>query len=88
MYAKNCHDFASMDKGNDKIVLLELGAKIRQARKSKGLTQEELALLIEAEPSRISELERGMRDIQFTTLIRIIWELDIEPNDLIPYSRK
>ncbi|WP_034669245.1 helix-turn-helix domain-containing protein [Chryseobacterium populi] len=77
-----------MDKGNDKIVLLELGAKIRQARKSKGLTQEELALLIEAEPSRISELERGMRDIQFTTLIRIIWELDIEPNDLIPYSRK
>jgi len=77
-----------MDKRNDKIVLLELGAKIRQARKSKGLTQEELALMIEAEPSRISELERGMRDIQFTTLIKIIWELDLEPNELIPYNKK
>ncbi len=50
----------------------KLGVIIKQARKQKGLTQEQLADLSGTNKSYISRLERDLKDIRFSTLQRII----------------
>lgn len=50
----------------------KLGVLIKQARKEKGLTQEELAKLAGTNKSYISKLEKDLKDIRFSTLQRII----------------
>jgi len=52
----------------------KLGVLIRQARKEKGLTQEEVAELSGTNKSYISKLEKDLMDIRFSTLQRIITE--------------
>lgn len=52
----------------------KLGLLIQQARKKKGLTQEQLAQLAGTNKSYISKLERNLKDIRFSTLQRIINE--------------
>lgn len=52
----------------------KLGILIQQARKKKGLTQEQLAELAGTNKSYISKLERNLKDIRFSTLQRIITE--------------
>jgi DNA-binding XRE family transcriptional regulator len=52
----------------------KLGVLIQQARKKKGLTQEQLAELAGTNKSYISKLERNLKDIRFSTLQRIINE--------------
>jgi len=52
----------------------KLGVLIQQARKQKGLTQEQLAKLSGTNKSYISKLERNLKDIRFSTLQRIINE--------------
>jgi len=52
----------------------KLGVLIKQARKEKGLTQEELAKLAGTNKSYISKLEKDLKDIRFSTLQRIISE--------------
>lgn len=68
-------------KGTDKRERFEndydafkLGVLIQQARKQKGLTQEQLAELAGTNKSYISKLERNLKDIRFSTLQRIINE--------------
>jgi HTH-type transcriptional regulator/antitoxin HipB len=50
----------------------KIGVLIQQARKKKGLTQEQLAKLAGTNKSYISKLERNLKDIRFSTLQRII----------------
>jgi len=50
----------------------KLGVLIQQARKQKGLTQEQLADLAGTNKSYISKIERNLKDIRFSTLQRII----------------
>jgi len=50
----------------------KLGVIIQQARKEKGLTQEDLANLAGTNKSYISKLEKDLKDIRFSTLQRII----------------
>ena len=52
----------------------KLGVLIRQARKEKGLTQEQVAELSGTNKSYISKLEKDLKDIRFSTLQRIITE--------------
>tara|TARA_R110002050_G_scaffold300586_1_gene470626 strand:+ start:555 stop:860 length:306 start_codon:yes stop_codon:yes gene_type:complete len=52
----------------------KLGVLIQQARKDKGLTQEQLAELAGTNKSYISKLEKDLKDIRFSTLQRIISE--------------
>jgi len=46
----------------------DLGRAIRQIRKAKGLTQEEVAGAGELHPTEISHLEAGRRNPKFNTL--------------------
>lgn len=52
----------------------KLGVMIQQARKERGLTQEQLADQAGTNKSYISKLEKDLKDIRFSTLQRIITE--------------
>jgi ribosome-binding protein aMBF1 (putative translation factor) len=49
-----------------------LGALVSEARKEKGLTQEELAQKIGSTKSYISKIENGVKEARVSTLQRII----------------
>lgn len=51
--------------------LIELGQQIRVLRKSKGLSQEQLALKAEVDRSYMGGIERGQRNVSFLTLVKI-----------------
>jgi len=51
--------------------LIELGNQIREARKKKGLSQEELAFDAGVDRSYIGGIERGERNVSFLTLVKI-----------------
>lgn len=75
-----------MGTSDDKIVLIDLGHNVKRARKKKGYSQEELANIAEVERYQVSNLERGVADSFSTTLIKIIWALEAEPNEIIPFG--
>ena len=60
---------------SDKKLLRTLGGQIKLARKSKGLTQEQLAELCDFDPTYVSLLERGLRNPPFLTLCKLAKEL-------------
>jgi len=51
--------------------LIELGNQIREARKAKGLSQEQLAFNAEVDRSYVGGIERGERNVSFLTLVKI-----------------
>lgn len=67
---------------NDKKLLQKLGKRIKEVRKSQGLTQEQLAELCEYDPTYISLLERGGRNPPFLTLCLLAKNLDCKIRDL------
>lgn len=66
----------------------KLGARIQEIRKSKKITQEKLAEMIELDIPNISNIERGKRFVSSTTLEKIITALDIEPQELFNFGHK
>lgn len=58
-------------------------ANIRDVRKSKGLTQEELAEKCDLHTSYLAGVERGERNITIQTLEKIAQGLEISPVDLL-----
>ncbi|WP_354505282.1 helix-turn-helix transcriptional regulator [Limibacillus sp. MBR-115] len=61
-----------------------IGARIRETRKTRGLTQEELAERIDKAASTISEFERGNIMPHLSTLYAMAAALNVEPGDLLP----
>jgi transcriptional regulator with XRE-family HTH domain len=59
------------------------GANVRAARKAKGWTQEELAHESGLAPVQVSRIERGVREIRLTTLVRLIAALETSPSKLM-----
>ncbi len=51
--------------------LIELGNQIREERKKKGLSQEQLAFDAGVDRSYIGGIERGERNVSFLTLVKI-----------------
>lgn len=66
----------------DKIVLQELGNRIREKRKSRGWTQEDLAAQANMDRSYIGGVERGERNITFTVLCNLCAALRCEIGEL------
>ena len=66
----------------------KLGARIQEIRKSKKITQEKLAEMIELDIPNISNIERGKRFVSSTTLEKIITALNIEPKELFDFEHK
>lgn len=53
-----------------------LGRKLRELRKKKRLTQDQLAELIGTKKSYISRIENGHADIQLSSLLRLVRAMD------------
>lgn len=51
--------------------LVELGKRIKQVRKTKELSQEQLALKAEIDRSYMGGIERGERNVTFLTLVKL-----------------
>jgi transcriptional regulator with XRE-family HTH domain len=64
-------------------VLQRFGANVRAARLERGWTQEELAHQTGLAAVQISRIERGVREIRLTTLLRLLQALDVPPARLL-----
>lgn len=63
--------------------LRSIGARIRKARRQKGLTQEELAHVAALDRSFVGGMERGEHNISILTLIQLARVLDVRVAALI-----
>ena len=64
----------------------EVGSKIAKLRKSKGLTQEKFAELIDINISSLSNIETGNNFPSPQTFEKIIKKLKINPQDLFTFA--
>ncbi len=70
----------------DDSVFQLIGARVRSIRKSKGLTQEQLADLASTSHSYIGDLERGERNVTLQSLQRISDALGVTFFELFQYG--
>ena len=61
--------------------LVQLGKNIREIRKTKGFSQEELALIAEIDRSYVGGIERGERNVSFLTLVKLAKHLNCSISD-------
>jgi transcriptional regulator with XRE-family HTH domain len=59
------------------------GERVRELRKAKGWTQEDLAGHSGLAVVQISRIERGVREVRLTTILRLLKALEAEPNDML-----
>lgn len=63
---------SSRDAFEDGYKDFKIGVMIQQARKEKGLTQEQLAEKIGTSKGNISKIENNAKDVRFSTIKKII----------------
>mgnify|MGYP002989823292 CR=1 FL=1 len=66
----------------NKEILVTIGQNLKNARNSKGYTQEQMAEQLNVSSKFISMIERGCSGLSITNLTNICKILDIEPNSL------
>lgn len=64
-------------------LLLPLGEAIRAARKSKGVSQENLAYTTGIERSHMGRIERGAVNVSFLNLMKIADVLEVELSQIL-----
>lgn len=63
---------------------LSIGSKIREARKNKSVSQEQLALLTTIDRSYLGRIERGEVSVTVEKLAQIAHVLNVDIKSLIP----
>lgn len=63
--------------------LLELGNRIKEERKKRGITSEKLAYETGISKGNLSEIERSLRDVRISTLILIAEGLEISLSKML-----
>lgn len=61
------------------------GRKLREARKARALSQEDLAHLAGLDRTYISQCEAGKRNVTLRTLMSLAESLGIEPSELVDF---
>lgn len=64
----------------------KFGRRVKELRKSKGLTQEQIAELINIEPPNVSKLENGLHFPQPEKIEKIAKALDVTIHDLFDFE--
>jgi DNA-binding XRE family transcriptional regulator len=59
------------------------GENVRVARKARGWTQEELAEKTGLAAVQVSRIERGVREVRITTLLRLLKAFELPPEALL-----
>ncbi len=65
-------------------VLRELGRQVREFRKTRGLTQQELADVLDVSIAYVSLIERGGRNPPYTTVVAVARALGVSVGELLP----
>ncbi|MEO8581972.1 MAG: helix-turn-helix transcriptional regulator [Patescibacteria group bacterium] len=68
-----------------KHILEKFGQKLQQTRKSKGVTQEALAVMVSMDRTYIGLIERGERNPTVRTLYKISKALKVDSCELLPF---
>lgn len=63
--------------------LKTVGMRIKEAREAKGLTQEELAAMVDLSPTHVSVIERGVKVTKLDTFVAIVNALDVSADSLL-----
>lgn len=63
--------------------LAALGATIRRLRKTRGISQEKLALMADVDTSYVGRVERGDNNVAILTLLKIAEALQITLSELM-----
>jgi transcriptional regulator with XRE-family HTH domain len=61
----------------------QFGANVRSVRLERGWTQEDLAHATGLASVQVSRIERGVREVRLTTLLRLLDALDVPPARLL-----
>ena len=64
-------------------ILEAFGANVRSARQARDWTQEDLAAATGLAVVQISRVERGVREVRLTTLVRLSKSLEVSPEQLL-----
>jgi transcriptional regulator with XRE-family HTH domain len=67
----------------EKSKLQQFGDRVRTLRKTRGLSQEQLAELTGLHRTYIGGIERGERNVSLINIIRLAKALDVSPSDLL-----
>lgn len=62
----------------------DFGLRLREARRAVGMTQMQLALASDIDPTYISAVEQGRRNISLVNIRAFATTLDISARDLFP----
>jgi len=65
-----------------------IGLRIKEIRKNKGLTQEELAELAETSPNYLSRMERGTENPTLEMFIKISRALKVDIRELFDFGHE
>ena len=76
-------DGTRMKDGRSDYIKRHFGERLRQLRKDRGLSQEELALRSELDRSYVGGVERGSRNVSLINIHRIARALGVEPSELL-----
>lgn len=71
-----------MDETREEQVKRRFGARVRQLRKERGLSQEALALRCDLDRSYVGAVERGERNVSLANIHRIADALGVSPSAL------
>ena len=63
-----------------------VGNSIKQARKLKGLTQKEVALVFHMTQQQYSQFENGVFELNYSQIIQICNLLDTSPNEIFNFT--
>jgi transcriptional regulator with XRE-family HTH domain len=67
-------------------ILIKFGDKIRELRKEKGLSQEQLSFKAELHRTYIGMIERAEKNITLVNIEKIAIALDLSINDLLKFK--
>jgi transcriptional regulator with XRE-family HTH domain len=68
-----------VNKTRDKTILIQFGSRLKDIRKLKNLSQDELALEADIEKSQIYRIEKGLINPTVTSIINISRALGVKP---------
>ncbi|MDD5272274.1 MAG: helix-turn-helix transcriptional regulator [Methylovulum sp.] len=71
-----------MNKPNENQLQKNFGARVRELRKQKGLSQESLALICDLDRTYIGSVERGERNVSLLNIHKIAVALGVPAKEL------
>lgn len=71
-----------MNNTRDKSLLIKFGSRLKEVRKLKNMSQNDLALEADIEKSQVYRIENGITNPTFTSIINLAKALNINPKIL------